>query len=135
MPHAGGALTPGEVAARIPAGVMGAALYGRGVLTHSGTLHAQGQQEPWILAMDVKPHRDPGLDDGMRWGSEHRVSDLKSRGFGLRQSPLQKPARLERRILVMSLARYWAVSCGAFAKQQAASSGFQRGRCNRPCVP
>lgn len=116
VPHAGGALSTGEVAARIPAGGSGAALYGRGVTTNSGTWQAQGRQEPWFMAMAVTPHRHTVLDDSRRWGIEHLVSDLKSRGFGLLPSPIQKPARLARRMLGMSLALYWAVSCGAFAE-------------------
>lgn len=67
------------------------------------------------------------LDYGLRWGIESMFSDFKSRGFGLMQSQIKKPERLERLILVMSMALYWAVSCGAFAEQQAADSGLKRG--------
>ncbi len=58
---------------------------------------------------------------------EEAISDLKSRGFGLMQSQIQKPDRLERLILIMSLALYWAVSCGMFAEAQAVSDGLKRG--------
>ena len=44
----------------------------------------------------------------MRWGIEALFSDFKSRGFGLMQSQIKKPDRLERLILVMSIALYWA---------------------------
>ena len=64
---------------------------------------------------------------GFRPAIESMFSDFKSRGFGLMQSHIQKPDRLERLILVMSIALYWAVSCGAFAEQQAADSGLKRG--------
>lgn len=127
LTHEGGALTTSDVAARIPEGVIGAELYGSGVTTNSGTLHEKGHQEPWIIAMDVNPNRHTVLDYGMRWGIENMFSDFKSRGFGLMQSPIQKPERLERLILVMSIALYWAVSCGAFAEHQAANSGLKRG--------
>lgn len=28
-------------------------------MTHIGTLHEKGQQDPWIIAMDANPHRYP----------------------------------------------------------------------------
>jgi hypothetical protein len=43
------------------------------------------------------------------------------------QSQIQKPERLERLILMMAIALYWAVSCGMFAENQAANSGQKRG--------
>jgi len=43
------------------------------------------------------------------------------------QSQIQKPDRLDRLILIMSLALYWAVSCGMFAEAQAVSDGLKRG--------
>jgi hypothetical protein len=54
-------------------------------------------------------------------------SDLKSRGFGLMQSQIQKPDRMERLILIMSMALYWATSCGMFAETQAVVDGLKRG--------
>jgi len=41
-------------------------------------------------------------------------SDYKSRGFGIRKTHLKHPDRLERLILVMSIALYWAVSSGMY---------------------
>jgi hypothetical protein len=52
------------------------------------------------------------LDDSARWGIEPMFSDFKSRGFGLEQSQLRTPERLARRLSVMRLARYFAVSTG-----------------------
>ena len=127
LSHEGGELTTGEVAAQLPQGVIGAELHGSGVTTNIGVLHEKGHKEPWIIAMDASPNRTTVLDYGMRWGIENMVSDFKSRGFGLMQSHIQKPERLERLILVMSIALYWAVSCGAFAEQEAANSGSKRG--------
>ena len=45
-------------------------------------------------------------------------SDFKSRGFGLMQSQIERPERLERLILIMALAMYWAVSAGVFREAQ-----------------
>jgi hypothetical protein len=39
-------------------------------------------------------------------------SDFKSRGFGLEDSQIRLPGRLDRLILVMALALFWAVSTG-----------------------
>lgn len=35
-------------------------------------------------------------DYGMRWGIENMFSDLKSRGFGLMDSKIQRPGRPEK---------------------------------------
>lgn len=125
--HEGGELTTSEVVTRLPQGVLGAELYDSGVTTNIGVLHEKGHKEPWIIAMDAKPSRYTILDYGMRWGIENMFSDFKSRGFGLMQSHIQIPERLDRLILVMSIALYWAVSCGAVAEQEAANSGLKRG--------
>jgi Transposase DDE domain len=122
--HDGGELTTGDVVGLAP-GIAGAELTGSGVSTNIGVLHESGHKEPWIIAMDAKPGKYTVLDYGMRWGIETMFSDFKSRGFGLNQSQIQKPDRLERLILIMSIALYWAVSCGMFAEAQAA--GQKRG--------
>jgi len=135
LTHEGGELTTSEVALLLPQGVTEAELYGSGVTTNIGILHEEGHKEPWIIAMNDKPTRYTVLDYGMRWGIENMFSDFKSRGFGLMQSHIQKPERLERLILIMSIALYWAVSCGAFEERQAASSGEKKGASNNACVP
>jgi hypothetical protein len=123
--HEGGEITTGEVVTALPNGVENAELYGSGVRTGIGTLHEKGHKEPWIIAMDAKPNVYTVLDYGLRWGIEAMFSDFKSRGFGLMQSQIKKPERMERLILIMALALYWAVSCGMFAK--AKEEGSKRG--------
>ena len=54
-------------------------------------------------------------------------SDFKSRGFGLTQSHIEKPERVERLILVMAIAMYWAVSCGAAENCKASERGEKGG--------
>ena len=125
--HEGGELTTGDVAQSLPQGITGAELYGSGVVTNIGVLHEKGHKEPWIIAMDARPSRYTVLDYGMRWGIENMFSDFKSRGFGLMQSQIKKPDRLERLILIMSIALYWAISCGMFAEQQAVADGLKKG--------
>lgn len=116
--HEGGELTTGEAVTLLPDGLVGAELYGSGIATNIGVLHEKGHPEPWIIAMDAKPGKYTVLDYGMRWGIETMFSDFKSRGFGLMKSQIEKPERLERLILVMSMAMYWAVSCGAAQTQK-----------------
>ena len=127
LTHEGGEITTGEAVSLMPKGLAGAELYGSGVTTNIGILHEKGHKEPWIIAMDAVPSRHTTLDYGLRWGIESLFSDFKSRGFGLTQSHIQKPERLDRLILVMSIALYWATSCGLFAEHQAAESGLKRG--------
>jgi hypothetical protein len=43
------------------------------------------------------------------WTLEPMFSDFKSRGFGLEETQLQVPERLDRLILVMALAMYGCV--------------------------
>lgn len=128
LAHDGGELTTGDVASTLPQGVIGAELYGSGVATNIGVLLEKGHKEAWIIAMDANPSEYTVLDYGMRWGIENMFSDFKSRGFGLTQSHIQKPDRLERLILIMSIAFYWAISCGMFAEHQAVGDRSKRGR-------
>jgi hypothetical protein len=48
----------------------------------------------------------------LRWGIEAMFSDFKTRGFGLEDSHIRLPERLDHLVLVMALALYWAVSTG-----------------------
>ena len=118
LTHQGGELSTGEILLAVPQGIENAELYGTGVMTNIGVLHESGHPEPWIIAMNVRPGKHTVLDYGLRWGIEAMFSDFKSRGFGLMQSQIEKPERLERLILIMTLAMYWAVSAGAFSEAQ-----------------
>ena len=125
--HLGGELSCGEIKKLMPQGLINAELYGSSVFTNIGVLHDEGHPEPWIIAMDAKPSQYTVLDYGMRWGIEAMFSDFKTRGFGIAQSQIKKPDRLERLILVMAIAMYWAVSAGAADEQMVAQSGEKRG--------
>ena len=130
LSHDGGELTTGQAVTLMPGGLEGAELYGSGVLTNIGVLHEKGHPEPWIIAMDARPSKYTTLDYGLRWGIEPMFSDFKSRGFGITQSHIEKPERLERLILVMAIAMYWAVSCGAAQASKTAQSGEKGGFAN-----
>lgn len=136
LQHHGGELTCGEIEGLMPQGLENAELYGSGVATNIGVLHEDGHPESWIIAMDTKPGKYKTLDYGMRWGIEAMFSDFKTRGFGIAQSQIKKPDRMERLILVMAIAMYWAVSSGAVDEKTVAESGIKRGFKSNdvPCV-
>lgn len=71
-----------------------------------------GHKEPWFIAMECNPSKYRTLDYGMRWGIECMFSDFKSRGFSITKTHLRHTDRIERLILILSLALYWAVSTG-----------------------
>lgn len=106
----GGEITTGEAAAQGLTALVDAQL-GQ-VTTHIGIVHEAGHPEPWIIAMNEKPTPGRTLDYGMRWGIEALFSDFKSRGFGITQTHLQHTVRIERLILILTLALFWAVSTG-----------------------
>lgn len=87
-----------------------------GATTNIGIVHEAGHPEPWFIAMSAKPTAYTALDYGMRWGIESLFSDLKSRGFDITATHMRKTERLERMLLVLSLAMYWAVSTGLWVK-------------------
>jgi hypothetical protein len=90
----------------------GVRLFAQGVMTNLGILHEAGHPEPWIIAMDCAPTRAAVLDYGARWAIEPMFSDFKGRGFELEDSQLGHADRLERMILVMSLAMHGCVRVG-----------------------
>jgi hypothetical protein len=87
-------------------------LFTRGVPTNLGILHEAGHEEPWIIAMECSPTQAAVRDYGTRWVIEPTFSDFKSRGFQLEDTQLQAPDRLDRLILIMTLAMYWCVRVG-----------------------
>ena len=108
--HCGAVIMSGDVARFAPQGIEMADLYGTGVLTSIGILHEKGHRDPWIIAMDGNPAPARVRDYGMRWGIEALFSDFKSRGFGITSTQLRHVDRIERLILVLAIALYFAVS-------------------------
>lgn len=108
--HQGGEITTGEAAATGMSSLCEVRL-GK-VTTNVGIIHEKGHPEPWIIAMDAKPTEARTLDYGMRWGIEALFSDFKSKGFGITETHLRHPSRIERLILILTIAIYWAVSTG-----------------------
>src|SRR3982750_292303 len=110
--EAGGGPSLGECFARGERLLGGIELTGKRVATTIAMVHEPGHPEPWIIAMSEPPTVHRALDYGLRWGIEAMFSDFKPRGFGLEDSQLRRPERLDRLILVMTLALFWAVSTG-----------------------
>ena len=84
----------------------------KGPLINVGILHEEGHSEAWYIAMDARPTMGRTLDYGLRWGIESLFSDLKTRGFSITKTQLKHADRIERLLLVLTVALYWAVSTG-----------------------
>jgi hypothetical protein len=112
LDHEGGEITTGQAAAMKLKALNNARFHKTSVQTHIGILHESGHPEPWIIAMDSSPSPHKTLDYGLRWGIECLFSDFKSRGFGVTKTHLKHTDRIERLILVLTIALYWAVSTG-----------------------
>lgn len=118
LQHEGGEITTGEAAAAKISSLIGAELNKTGVKTNIGILHEAGHIEPWIIAMNETPNQARVRDYGMRWGIECMFSDFKSRGFCVTKTQLKHAERIERLILVLTIALYWAASTGMQPRSQ-----------------
>ena len=65
-----------------------------------------------MIAMGYKPSQYKVLDYSMRWDIECLFSGFKSRGFSITKTQIKKTDRIERLILILTIALYWAVSTG-----------------------
>lgn len=110
--HEGGEMQTSELLSLGLNDVEDAELNESGVKTCIGVLQEEGHPEPWIIAMDCKPSTGRILDYGMRWGIEAMFSDFKTRGFSITKTKLRDPKRIEKLILVLTIACYWAASTG-----------------------
>lgn len=116
--HEGGDITPLQ-AHQSGISCLNNALFNRtSVAINIGIIQESNHKEPWFIAMDVKANSYKTLDYSMRWGIEALFSDFKSRGFGITQTQLKCPKRIERLILILSIATYWAVSTGLASHHQ-----------------
>jgi hypothetical protein len=112
LDHEGGEITTGQAVSLKMTLLENATFNNTNIKTHIGILHEAGHPEPWIIAMDCLPSKYKILDYGMRWGIECLFSDFKSRGFSVTKTHLVHADRIERLILVLTIALYWAVSTG-----------------------
>jgi hypothetical protein len=110
--HTGGATTLAECFTHGEHRLEDVALTGKRARTHVAMLQEEGHAEPWIIAMSDLPTTGRARDYGLRWGIEAMFSDFKTRGFHLEASQIERTDRLDRLVLVLALALYWAVSTG-----------------------
>jgi len=81
-------------------------------LTNVAMYHDEGHKTPWIIALSDPPTIERAAEYRQRWGIEAMFSDYKTRGFNLEASQIERTDRLDRLVMVLSLALYWAVSTG-----------------------
>lgn len=98
----------------------------KGPLINVGLLHEEGHPEAWYIAMDAKPSQARTLDYGLRWGIEALFSDLKTRGFSVTKTQLKQTDRIERLLLILTIALYWAVSTGMRPRESRVNSKKKR---------
>jgi hypothetical protein len=92
---------------------------------------AKGSQEP----LEVVSHRDAAEEacrsDQKRFRLETFVSDQKSRGFPMHQSPISDPQRLARLVIAACLSSIWILYGGALGEKDRWRSVIHRkGRCD-----
>src|SRR3954449_2029614 len=104
------------------------------VRTNVSRVQEAGHPEPWIIALSQTPSVHTAFDSGLRWGIEAMFSDFKTRGFGLEDSHLRRPERLDRLILVMALALFWAVSTGMWDAVHGATPDEKKPRTDNPAT-
>lgn len=126
LSHQGGELKTGELLKLGLRSLEEAELNKTGVVTNIGVLQEEGHPEPWIVAMGCRPTEGRVLDYGMRWGIEALFSDMKTRGFGVTKTKLKDAKRIERLLLVLKIACYWAVSTGMEPKAKSQPSKKKR---------
>jgi transposase len=99
-----------DAVSRRMASMVGARFKNSDCITNIGILWKDGHKEPWIIAMDSEPSKNSTLEYGKRWSIECMFSDFKSRGFGITKTHLKHADRIERLILVLTVALYWVVA-------------------------
>ncbi|NET71500.1 MAG: transposase [Sphaerospermopsis sp. SIO1G2] len=93
------------------------------ITTHIGIVHDKGHDEPCFITMDAMPSRQTTLEYGKRWGIESLFSDFKSQGFGITNTHIKIPERLEKLVMILAFALYWATSTGMWCHTQKPPKG------------
>jgi hypothetical protein len=106
----------------------------RRAVTHVAMVHEPGRPEPWIIAMPEPPTVHRAFDYGLRWGVEAVFSDFEARGLGPEDSQPRRPERLDRLVLVVTLALSWAVSTGMWDAVHRATPDEEKPRHSSPAT-
>lgn len=118
LTHQGGELSVNDMARLNLHGLGDVDLCNSGVITNIGYVHDKGHAEPWFIAMDAAPSRITTLDYGLRWSIEPMFADFKSRGFRFQDTHLQRPERISRLLLVLTIAMTWATANGQVVQKK-----------------
>jgi hypothetical protein len=113
---------PGQRLAE-PAAIFKGAGWRQGYLT----IHwATDQDEPWVLFSDRPAGFDRVREYRQRVRAEATYQDTKTRGFGLESSKLTILERIERVLLPLHLALWWAYGLGVFVIRSGQRHRFDR---------
>ncbi len=84
--------------------------------------------------MNQDPSFYTTFDYGLRWSIEPMFSDFKSRGFGLTNTHLTYPDRVERLVLIMAIAMIWATLSGLWEVNHNLMSLSNQKSLKEPCL-
>ena len=93
-----------DILTRFPRGCNHAHLTATKVETSIHATQDNGQKEPWIIAVDGEPKIAKVRKYCERWAIEPMFRDLKSGGFNITETKLQRVDRIERLILCAVIA-------------------------------
>jgi hypothetical protein len=83
-------------------------------------------KEPWVLFSDQPGGADRVREYRRRAHAEATYADVKGRGFGLERSKVSAPERIERLVLALHLALWWAFALGAHVIRTGQRRHFDR---------
>jgi hypothetical protein len=86
----------------------------------------RGAAEPWVLFSDRPGGGDRVREYRRRARAEATYADCKARGWAVERSKVADPARLERLLLALHLALWWAHQLGLRAIRRGARRRFDR---------
>ena len=118
LTHQGGELSVEDMVRLKLDGLSDVDVCNSGVITNIGYVHDKGHPEPWFIAMDAVPSRTTTLDYGLRWSIEPMFADFKSRGFRFQDTHLQRPERISRLLLVLTITMTWATANGQVVQKK-----------------
>ena len=78
--------------------------------------------------MDAAPSRTTTLDYGLRRSIEPLFADFKSRGFRFQDTHPQRPERISRLLLVLTIAMTWATANGQIVQKNRARGQSETNR-------
>lgn len=87
----------------------------------------EGYDEPWILLSDRPAGQGRVREYRRRWRAEATYQDCKKRGWDVERSKVAEGGRLERLLLVLFVALWWAEALGMRVVRRGLRRRFDRG--------